>query len=58
MGFDCWCCAAKRMVRLSGVIVGKRAAEVLRVSDCVVRECSMRGMLDCLIGHELEGRWL
>jgi hypothetical protein len=46
------------MVVLVGVIVGKRAAEVLMVNDCMVRECSMRGKLDCLVGREIEGRWL
>ena len=45
------------MALLLGVIVGKRAAEVLRVKDCLVHECSMRGRSDCLIGHEIEGRW-
>lgn len=57
MGFDCWCCAAQRMVRLSGVIVDKRMAEVLKVTDCGVQGCQCRESRDCLVGHEIEGKW-
>jgi hypothetical protein len=27
------------------------------VSDCQVSDCAWRGSPDCLIGHEIEGRW-
>ena len=56
-GYDCWCCAAQRMAVLAGRVVGKRSAEILWVSDCGVRNCTKRGGSDCLIGHEIEGRW-
>ena len=57
MGFECWCPGARCMAVLAGVVVGNRAAEVLRVDDCLVRDCSVRGLRDCLIGREIEGRW-
>ena len=57
MTYECWCCAAQRMAVLLGDIVGKRAAEILKVSGCLVEGCRWRGSPDCLIGHEIEGRW-
>jgi len=54
---DCWCCATQRMVKVDGKIVGRRATEVLRVSDCHVKDCYDRGRSRCLVGHEIEGRW-
>ena len=57
MTFECWCCAAQRMAVLMGEIVGRRQAEILRVSDCQVSDCAWRSSLDCLIGREIEGRW-
>jgi len=55
--YDCWCCATQRMVKVDGKIVGKRAAQVLRVGDCHVKDCFNRGSSRCLIDHEIEGRW-
>jgi len=57
MTYESWCPGAKRMAVLMGEIVGKRQAEILRVSDCVVQNCVQRGSPDCLISHEIEGRW-
>jgi hypothetical protein len=45
------------MAVLMGEIVGKRQAEILRVSDCQVLDCACRGSRDCLISREIEGRW-
>ncbi len=45
------------MAVLAGVIVGKRAADVLRVVDCACQGCAFRGSSDCLVGREIEGRW-
>ena len=45
------------MAVLVGEVVGRRVAEVLRVSECGVRNCPWRGGSDCLIGREIEGRW-
>lgn len=56
-GFECWCCVARRVVVLRGEIVGRRQAEVLRVSDCGVQGCAWRGCRGCLVGCEVEGRW-
>ena len=55
--YDCWCCATQRMVKVDGRIVGRRVAEVLRVSVCHVKDCHDRGCSGCLIDHEIEGRW-
>ena len=57
MTLECWCCVAQRMARLMGKIVGRRQAEILRVSECQISDCAGRGSLDCLIGKEIEGRW-
>ena len=45
------------MAVLTGKIIGKRQAEILRVSDCQVSDCAWRGSRDCLISREIEGRW-
>ena len=55
-GHACWCCASQRMVHVDGKIVGRHVAEVLKVSDCSVKDCSSRGFSRCLVGHEIEGR--
>jgi hypothetical protein len=57
VSFDCWCCAVQRVVVLTGRIVGRRQAEVLEVDDCLVKDCPRRRSRDCLVGHEIEGRW-
>ena len=57
MTFECWCCVAQCMAVLMGEIVGRRQAEVLRVSDGKFSDCVWRGSRDCLIGREIEGRW-
>jgi hypothetical protein len=54
---DCWCCGAQRMAALVGRIVGRRAADILLVSDCRVKDCSVRASSGCLIRREIEGRW-
>jgi hypothetical protein len=45
------------MTILEGRIIGRRAADLLKVTDCRRRDCVFRGGRDCLIGHEIEGRW-
>jgi len=53
----CWCYATKRMVKIRGVIKGKRQADLLDVTDCDVQDCSLRNDVLCLIGKIREGRW-
>jgi len=56
--FSCWCYATQRQVRVKGEIVGKRQADLLRISDCEHKEtCPRACAVDCLIGEVLEGRW-
>ena len=57
MTCECWCSVAQRVVVLVGSVVGKRAAEVLKVTDCMRLGCRWRGSCGCLIGCEIEGRW-
>ncbi len=45
------------MAVLEGMVVGKRAADVLKVVDCKCHDCVFRGSRDCLVGREIEGRW-
>jgi hypothetical protein len=54
---DCWCYAVKRMVTVRGDVVGRRAAEVLNIVDCLEADCPRRGSVDCLVGKIREGRW-
>ena len=53
----CWCYCAKKMVVVKGEVIGKRAADLLRLFDCLEVDCQKRGDLDCLIGKVREGRW-
>jgi hypothetical protein len=54
---DCWCYAARRMVTVRGEVVGRRAAELLNIVDCLEADCPKRGSVDCLVGKVREGRW-
>jgi len=54
---SCWCCVTQRQVQVKGRIVGKRQADLLRISDCEHKDCPKRYAVDCLIGKSLEGRW-
>ena len=54
---DCWCYAAKKMVTVRGEVVGVRAADLLRIFDCLEVDCRKRGESDCLIGKVRESRW-
>ena len=53
-----WCYGTQQQVYIKGKIVGKRQAELLKVSDCEEKDCLKRGKEDCLIGKLREGRWL
>jgi len=53
----CWCYCAKKMVTIRGEVVGRRAADLLKIFDCLEANCRMRGDPDCLIGKMREGRW-
>jgi hypothetical protein len=53
----CWCYVAKKMVLVNGEVVGVRAADLLRIFDCLEVDCRMRGESDCLIGKVRESRW-
>jgi len=56
--FSCWCYATQRQVYVKGKVVGKRQADLLRISDCEHKgTCSRACAVDCLIGEVLEGRW-
>ena len=62
---DCWCYATKRQVYIIGLIVGRRQADLLEVTDCVgvvdsvvdTKKCPQRFAVDCRIGKLVEGRW-
>lgn len=54
---ECWCCAVRRMVVIRGEVVGRRAAELLEVVDCLEVGCPRRGAVGCLVGMVREGRW-
>jgi hypothetical protein len=55
---SCWCYTAQRQVHLEGRVVGKRQADLLKISDCECKDCPKRYAVDCLIGKMLESRWL
>ena len=57
MDVECWCCAVRRMVTVKGEVVGRRAAELLKIVDCLEVGCPRRGAVDCLVGKVREGRW-
>jgi len=52
-----WCYGTKKMVEVEGEIVGKRQADLLKVTDCTQKDCPKRGTTECLIGKLREGRW-
>jgi len=53
----CWCYAAQKQVEIEGEIVGRRAADLLQVNDCLEVGCLQRGVPDCLVGKIRESRW-
>ena len=53
----CWCYATAKMVTIKGEVVGRRAADLLKVNDCLEVDCRKRGDPDCLIGKVRESRW-
>ena len=54
---SCWRYATQRQVYVKGRIVGKRQADLLRISDCEYKEaCPKACAVDCLIGKLREGR--
>jgi len=53
----CWCYCAKKMVTVRGEIVGRRAADLLKIVDCLEVDCLLRGVPDCLVGKVRESRW-
>lgn len=53
----CWCYVAKKMVLVNGEVVGVRAADLLKIFDCLEVDCRKRGAPDCLIGKVRESRW-
>ena len=58
MKVECWCYGMQKMVVVEGKIVGKRQADLLRVTRCRdERGCPKRFGPECLIGKLREGRW-
>ncbi len=57
MRVSCWCYSMRMMTVIEGEIVGKRQADLLKVVDCVQKDCPKRGTTECLIGKLREGRW-
>ena len=57
MKVSSWCYATKRQVNVEGEIVGKRQAELLKVTECEEKDCVQRYAEECLIGKLREGRW-
>ena len=54
---SCWCCATQRQVHVKGRIVGKRQADLLKITGCEHKDCPKRYAMDCLVGKLWEGRW-
>lgn len=55
---ECWCYGTKRMVHVKGELIGRRQADLLRVTDCEHEDaCEKKFTIDCLIGKIREGRW-
>ena len=55
--FSCWCYVTKRQVKIEGDIVGRRQADLLKVTDCEHKICPERSSEFCLIGKPRKGRW-
>ena len=53
----CWCYAVRKQVKVNGEVVGVRAADLLKIFDCLEFDCRKRGDPDCLIGKVRESRW-
>ena len=53
----CWCYAVRKLVKVNGKVVGVRAADLLKIFDCLQVDCRKRGTPDCLIGKVRESRW-
>ena len=54
---SCWCYVAAKMVLVRGEVVGRRAADLLKVNDCLEVGCLHGGVPDCLVGKIRESRW-
>ena len=54
---SCWCFAVAATVEVQGVVVLRRAGEVLKIEGCRAVGCGKRGGSECLVGKFLEGRW-
>ena len=53
----CWCYAVRKQVKVNGKVVGVRAADLLKIFDCLEVDCRKRGAQDCLIDKVRESRW-
>ena len=53
----CWCYAVRKQVKVNGKVVGVRAADLLKIFDCLEVDCRKRGDPDCLIDKVRESRW-
>jgi hypothetical protein len=54
----CWCYAAKKYVKIKGIIEGQRQADLLRITDCELEgTCEYVGSKGCFVGKLREGRW-
>jgi len=47
----------RKQVKVNGKVVGVRAADLLKIFDCLEFDCRKRGAPDCLIGKVRESRW-
>ncbi|MCJ7614177.1 hypothetical protein MUO71_05375 [Candidatus Bathyarchaeota archaeon] len=56
-GVTCWCYAVRKQVKVNGEVVGVRAADLLKIFDCLEVDCRKRGAPDCLIDKVRESRW-
>ena len=52
-----WCYKTQRQVKVEGLIVEKRQAEVFLVQKCEHADCPFLRSVDCLVGRKFEGRW-
>ena len=53
----CWCYISARYVAVEGQIDGRRQADLLKINNCIVKDCPQRSSRDCLIGKIIEGKW-
>ena len=57
MRVSCWCYAIEKQVAVEGKIVGHRQADLMKIIDCEIKDCSLRYAANCLIGKLRESRW-